>query len=193
MLVTLRPLATIRPYARNPRVNDAAVNAVAASIQQFGFRQPIVVDPDGVIVAGHTRYKAALQLGLTEVPVHVADLGPAQATAYRLADNKTRDLSTWDAQLLPLELKDLQELGIDIDAFGFGFDHQELIDRPPGESPGTSPWSRVPSEQPRPGNFRIGEFAGTISDEHYARLAIIIGQQSPATVLQELIDAHSDR
>ncbi|MCR4411290.1 MAG: ParB N-terminal domain-containing protein, partial [Thermoguttaceae bacterium] len=85
-------LDRIRPYANNPRLNDDAVDAVAASIRQFGFRQPIVVDPEGVIIVGHTRYKAALKLGLEKVPVHVAtDLTPEQIKAYRIADNKTAE------------------------------------------------------------------------------------------------------
>ena len=88
MKVQLRPITTIRPYDRNPRRNDQAVDAVAASIREFGFRQPIVVDEEGVIIVGHTRYKAALKLGLDKVPVHVATgLTPAQIKAYRLADN----------------------------------------------------------------------------------------------------------
>jgi site-specific DNA-methyltransferase (adenine-specific) len=78
MHVEMRPIGTIRPYENNPRQNDAGVDAVAASIREFGFRQPIVVDEDGVIIVGHTRYKAALKLGLEEVPVHVAvGLSPA--------------------------------------------------------------------------------------------------------------------
>jgi ParB-like chromosome segregation protein Spo0J len=97
MNVELRNIATIRPYPGNPRHNDAAVDAVAASIRAFGFRQPIVVDEQGVIIVGHTRYKAALKLGLKEVPVHVAaGLSPAQIKAYRLADNQTTTLSDWD-------------------------------------------------------------------------------------------------
>src|SRR5258708_17215919 len=97
MLVEMRPIASIRPYENNPRLNDAAVDAVAASIRAFGFRQPIVVDEDGVIVVGHTRYKAALTLGLATVPVHVAvGLTPAQLKAYRIADNQTARLSEWD-------------------------------------------------------------------------------------------------
>jgi hypothetical protein len=96
MHIELRRISTIRPYENNPRLNDAAVAAVAASIQQFGFRQPIVVDEDGVIIVGHTRYKAALKLGLEEVPVHDAiGLTPAQAKVYRLADNQTATLSQW--------------------------------------------------------------------------------------------------
>ena len=87
-------LAEIKPYPGNPRQNDAAVDAVAESIRQFGFRQPIVVDTEGVIICGHTRYKAALKLGLEKVPVHVAkDLTPAQIKAYRIADNQTANLA----------------------------------------------------------------------------------------------------
>src|SRR5256884_970134 len=120
MHVEERPISSIRPYENNPRLNDAAVDAVAASIQAFGFRQPIVVDEAGVIIVGHTRYKAALKLGLSQVPVHVAaGLTPAQAKAYRLADNQTSRLSQWDYDLLPLELAGLQELDFDLNLTGF--------------------------------------------------------------------------
>ncbi|MCH7685116.1 MAG: ParB N-terminal domain-containing protein [Planctomycetes bacterium] len=113
----------VKPYEHNPRVNDQAVDAVAASIQEFGFRQPIVVDEDGVIIAGHTRYKAAQKLGLETVPVHVAKgLTPAQVKAYRLADNRTGELSEWNFDLLPIELADLQEMEFDLDLLGFSVD-----------------------------------------------------------------------
>src|ERR1700722_13448009 len=96
MLVEMRANTSIRPYENNPRLNDAAIDAVAASIREFGFRQPIVVDEQGVIIVGHTRYFAALKLKMTEVPVHVAvGLTPAQARAYRIADNQTATLSSW--------------------------------------------------------------------------------------------------
>src|SRR5579872_4756415 len=123
MHVEMRPLDSIRPYENNPRLNDAAVDAVAASIKEFSFRQPIVVDEEGVIVVGHTRYKAALKLGLKEVPVHVAvGLSPAQARAYRIADNQTATLSGWDDDKLPLELAELQKLDFDLDLTGFSGD-----------------------------------------------------------------------
>ena len=105
MLVEVCPISSIRPYENNPRLNDAAVDAVGASIKEFGFRQPIVVDDAGVIIVGHTRYKAALKLGMTEVPVHVAVcLSPAQAKAYRIADNQTATIATWDDDKLYQEL-----------------------------------------------------------------------------------------
>jgi DNA modification methylase len=123
MQIELWPLEQVKPYERNPRQNDGAVDAVAASIKEFGFRQPIVVDRDGVIVVGHTRWKAAQKLGLKEVPVHVAaDLTPDQAKAYRLADNATNELAQWDKGLLPFELADLQAVGFDLGLLGFGED-----------------------------------------------------------------------
>ena len=120
MKIELRPLADIRPYPNNPRLNDEAVDSVAASLREFGFRQPIVVDADGVIICGHTRWKAAQKLGLEKVLVHVAtDLTPAQIKAYRIADNQTASLAEWDSKLLPLELADLQALDFDLALLGF--------------------------------------------------------------------------
>ncbi len=120
MIVELRPTDAVHPYPGNPRRNDAAVEAVARSLTEFGFRQPIVVDADGVIVAGHTRFKAALKLGLAEVPVHVAaGLTPAQTRAYRLADNRTASIATWDDDALVTELLGLKDQGYDLDLTGF--------------------------------------------------------------------------
>src|SRR5712692_1417449 len=127
MQVELRPIGTIRPYENNPRINDQAVDVVAASIREFGFRQPIVVDGEGVIIIGHVRYKAALKLGLDKVPVHVAkDLTPEQVKALRIADNKTADLSDWNYDLLPIELAELQ--GMDYDLSLLGFNQDELVE-----------------------------------------------------------------
>ena len=119
MHVELRPIDSIRPYPGNPRINEDAVDAVARSIKEFGFRQPIVVDGEGVIVVGHTRYKAAIKLGLKMVPVHVAtDLTPEQVKAYRIADNATNEIAEWDYQLLPIELAGLQEANFDLGLLG---------------------------------------------------------------------------
>jgi DNA modification methylase len=123
--VEMRAISTIRPYENNPRLNDVAVDAVAASIREFGFRQPIVVDEDGVIIVGHVRYRAARKLGLETVPIHVAkDLTPAQIKAYRIADNKTAELSDWNYDLLPIELAQLQDINYDLGLLGF--DQEEL-------------------------------------------------------------------
>ena len=123
--IELRDIDSITPYDRNPRLNDHAVNAVAASLQEFGFRQPIVVDENYIIIAGHTRWKGAKKLGLKKVPVHVAvDLSPEQVKAYRLADNKTGELAEWDMDILPIELSELRDVGFDMDVLAF--DEKEL-------------------------------------------------------------------
>lgn len=120
LTIEKRPITDVKPYENNPRINDRAVQAVAKSIQEFGFRQPIVVDTNGIIICGHTRFKAAQELGLAEVPVHVAeDLSPEQIKAYRLADNKTAELSEWDYDLLPVEISDLDVAGFDLSLLGF--------------------------------------------------------------------------
>jgi DNA modification methylase len=120
MKVEIWKISDIQPYEKNPRVNDAGVDALAASIREFGFRQPIVVDERGMIVVGHTRWKAAKHLGLEEVPVHVATgLTPDQIRAYRIADNQTAALSSWDFDLLPLELAALEDANFDIGLLGF--------------------------------------------------------------------------
>src|SRR5436190_17481174 len=120
MDVEMRPVGSIKPYENNPRDNDAAVDAVAASLRAFGFRQPLVVDEADVIIVGHTRYKAALKLGMTEVPVHIArGLSPEQARAYRITDNQTATLARWDEDKLPLELMALQQADFDLSMLGF--------------------------------------------------------------------------
>ncbi|AMV35225.1 Chromosome-partitioning protein Spo0J [Pirellula sp. SH-Sr6A] len=123
MKIEQRSIADIKPYPNNPRINDDAVDAVAGSIKEFGFRQPIVVDEDGVIICGHTRFKAAQKLGIEKLPVHVAkDLTPEQIKAYRIADNKTAELAEWNYDLLPIELGDLQANGFDLSLLGFDTD-----------------------------------------------------------------------
>lgn len=112
---------SINPYENNPRDNDGGVDAVANSIKEFGWQQPIVVDNDNVIIVGHTRYKAAKKLGMDKVPVVVANnLSPEQVKAYRLADNKTGELTNWDMGLLDDELADIAD--IDMSDFGFNLD-----------------------------------------------------------------------
>ena len=121
MRIVHRSPDSITPYPGNPRCNDAAVDAVAASIKAFGFRQPIVVDADGVIIVGHTRWKAAKKIGLKKVPVHVAtDLSPEQQRAYRIADNQTASLAEWDYDRLIAELTELGNGEFDLSLLGFG-------------------------------------------------------------------------
>lgn len=116
--IVMTPITMLKPYANNPRINDKAVNAVAASIKEFGFRNPIVVDKNYVIIAGHTRLKASKKLKLKSVPVIIADdLTEEQATALRLADNKTAELAEWDYGMLQTELESIFD--IEMDQFGF--------------------------------------------------------------------------
>ena len=114
MEVEQTPIDAIRPYERNPRViPEIAVRLVAKSIEQYGWRQPIVVDKDGAIVVGHVRHAAARHLGLAEVPVHRAiELTPEQARAYRIADNRSAEETDWDAEALGAELLQLQADGL---------------------------------------------------------------------------------
>ena len=99
------------PYINNPRINDNAVDAVAGSIAEFGFKNPIIVDRNNVIIAGHTRLLAARKLGLDQVPViRAEDLTEKQVKAFRIADNKTAELSEWDDELLAMELEGLEDM-----------------------------------------------------------------------------------
>ena len=122
MDIVEKKLADIKPYEKNPRKNDNAVDTVANSIKEFGFKVPIVIDKDNVIVCGHTRYKASKKLGLEVVPCVIADdLTEEQIKAYRLADNKVSELAEWDIDLLGEELDGI----FDIDMSDFGFDLTE--------------------------------------------------------------------
>ena len=121
--VKMMPTGDVVPYEKNPRLNDQAVDAVASSIREFGFKVPIVVDSKGVVVSGHTRLKAAKKLGLAEVPVIVADdLDDTKIKAFRLADNKVAELADWDESLLIKELEELGDLNYDMGQFEFELD-----------------------------------------------------------------------
>ena len=119
MQIKMVNIDSIKPYPGNARINDQAVDAVAASLKEFGWQQPIVADTKGVIIVGHTRHKAAKKLGMAKVPVHVAkDLTAAQVRAYRLADNKSGELAEWDMDKLAIEAAALAD-SIDLSLFGF--------------------------------------------------------------------------
>lgn len=108
------------PYINNPRENDDAVDAVASSIKNFGFKVPIVIDGKNEIVNGHTRLKAAKKLGIENIPAIIADdLTPEQIKAFRLADNRVGELSAWDSDALAIELEELSNLDFDMSMYGF--------------------------------------------------------------------------
>lgn len=122
MSVVMMDISEIEPYENNPRLNEGSVDYVANSLLRFGWKQPIVVDRDKVIIAGHTRYKAAKKLGMMKVPVLIADdLTDEEVKAYRLADNKAGESSLWDFDKLDVELS-----GIGIDMGDFGFRTQDF-------------------------------------------------------------------
>lgn len=122
MVITEKRLDEIRPYENNPRNNDSAIDATASSIKRFGFKVPIVIDSDGTIVAGHTRYEAAKMLGYEKVPCIIADdLAEDEIKAYRIADNKTSELAKWNYFKLANELA-----SVDIDMSHYGFSPSEL-------------------------------------------------------------------
>ena len=124
------PISDIVEYENNPRLNDRAVGPVAKSIEEFGFKVPILLDKDNVIIAGHTRLKAARELGLDTVPcIMCDDLTPAQVKAFRLADNKVAEFSGWDYKKLELETAELTALlGDKLDLGEFGFDVDDNTD-----------------------------------------------------------------
>jgi len=184
MNIVKRKLTDIRPYEQNPRLNDAAVDAVAASLKEFGWRQPIVVDGDGVIIVGHTRWKAAQKLGLEWAPVHVAtDLTEAQIKAYRIADNQTADIAEWDYDLLPLELADLQGMNFDLDLLGFAEDELAKLLNPDLKGGLTDPDDvPEPPDDPitRPGDLWV------LGDHR-----LLCGDSSSAADVDRLLDGAS--
>ena len=137
-LVEIVPIDSVIPYARNPRKNNAGFDKVAASLKEFGFRQPIVVDDQNVIVVGHVRYEAARRIGLLEIPIHRAlTLSEVQIKAYRLADNRTHEEACWDHELLSLELQEIEGMGFDLTHTAFdpaeldallAFSHEEATE-----------------------------------------------------------------
>lgn len=120
MQIVEMKLKDIKPYEKNPRINENAVEKVVNSIKEFGFQAPIIIDENNVIIAGHTRHKAAQELGLAVVPcVVAAGLTDAQIKAYRIADNKTAEFAEWDDILLAGELTELSSLEVDLETLGF--------------------------------------------------------------------------
>lgn len=181
-------LSRTKPYEKNPRINDGAVEAVANSIREFGFRQPIIVDTDGVIICGHTRLKAALKLGLTEVPVHVATgLSPEQVKAYRIADNKSGELAEWDFDLLSTELLGLEDTGFDLNLLGFSAaELSDILVREPEEGLTDPDDVPLPPEQAitQPGDLiLLGQHRLLCGDSRSAEdVSRLLDGQKPACV-----------
>ncbi|MDJ0449230.1 ParB N-terminal domain-containing protein [Methylocystis sp. JR02] len=170
------PIENVHPYEGNPRIiTEAAISKVAAAINEFGWRQPLVVDKNGVLVVGHARLLAAKRLGLETVPVHVAaDLTPEQARAYRLADNRTGEESRWNPGALDLELRELGAVGFNLALTGF--DPIEL----PTLEPQTTEWPELPSGDRPP----FQQMTFTLHDEQAANVkaALELAKKEPAPV-----------
>lgn len=165
----------LRPYENNPRRNTNAVPKVAESIRRFGFLQPIVATKDGTIIVGHTRYKAAVELGLETVPVvYAEDLTEREANTYRLADNKSSEESFWDEELLALELEELGEE--DMKALGFDQDKVNLF-------------AEVDSGSYKPEGKDLPDFAATLNftKEDYAAVRKWIDAEGKRAVVEEIV------
>jgi DNA modification methylase len=150
MKIEIADINTIKPYENNPRkLKDSAIDKVAMSLREYGFRQPIVVDKDKIIVVGHTRYRASKKLGFKEVPITIADnLTPEQINAYRIADNRTAEESEWDNELLKMEIKDLEAKDFKLDLLGFNED--QLNDMLFEEKQGLTDEDEVPEAPEEP-------------------------------------------
>lgn len=161
---------TVKPYERNPRHNDEAVQKVVASLREFGWQQPIVVDSDLVVIAGHTRLKAAHELGMKRVPIHVAEgLSEAQVKAYRLADNRTGAEANWNQDLLSLELDDIAAFELDLALTGF--DPDEISDiRISGDGEGGFP------DLPSGGRSPFQQMTFTLHDSQAEQVIAAIGK-----------------
>jgi len=181
MKIEMWEIGRVKPYEANPRKNEGAVEAVARSIEEFGFRVPLVVDADGVLIAGHTRLKAAEHLGLAKVPVHVArDLSPEQVRALRIADNKLHELSSWDMELLPIEIAELQGLDFDLSLMGFREDELAALLAPAGTVGLTDP-----DEVPQPPDDPVTKCGDLILlGEH----RLMCGDSGSVTDLDRLLD-----
>ena len=174
MKIETADINTIKPYENNPRkLKDSAIDKVAMSLKEYGFRQPIVVDKDRIIVVGHTRYRASKKLGFKEVPITIADnLTPEQINAYRIADNRTAEESEWDSELLKMEIKDLEDKDFKLDLLGFNED--QLNDMLFEEKQGLTDEDEVPEAPEEPisklgdiwklGNHRVMCGDSTIQD-----------------------------
>lgn len=138
----------IIPYENNPRINDQAVDKVATSLEQYGWQQPIVVDKSGVVIAGHTRLKAAIKLCMETCPVVVAEnLTKAQAKAYRIADNRTGEFAEWDKSLLDIEIHELIDMDFDIELTGFSLEDFCVFNPEGGEMPEMPNGDKAPIQQ----------------------------------------------
>ena len=186
------------PYINNPRNNENAVDKVTSSIKEFGFKNPIVIDKNNVIINGHTRLLASKKLGLKEVPVIVADdLSEAQVKAFRIADNKTSEYASWNKELLRVELDMLEEMDFDLELVNIDysdFDGMD-IDLDDIELPNELELERTEQGNTILKNLKFGSYNITLSDEEFKMLTVLVENYIEKTgVLQGFIqDLIGDR
>lgn len=171
------PIAEIVPYEKNPRKNDKAAEIVAKSIKEFGFKVPIILDKNNVIIAGHTRLKAAKILGLKEVPVIWADeLSDEQVKAFRIMDNKSNEYATWDIEMLKTELSDLKDLDYNLELTGFS--ETEIDKLIPNNLDEDVPETKEPKYQVKTGEiYQLGKHKVLCADStDLAQLKPFVGQ-----------------
>jgi hypothetical protein len=167
---------TLIPYVNNPRKN-LNVDKVASSILEFGFQQPIVIDKNKTIIVGHTRYEASKKLGLTKVPVLIADLSETQSKAYRIADNRLNEDSLWDNKLLDLEIKELESLNFDKTILGFDQKEIEGIFK-----------DVVPIFEPANNNFQNVDMGEVKAPNSQVRMVQLFLDSTSEPKLKEMID-----
>jgi len=178
------------PYSRNSRTHsDAQVAQIAASIREFGFMNPILVDAENNIIAGHGRVLAARKLGLEEVPCVLHDhLTETQRKAYILADNRLALNAGWDDELLKLELQELNDAGVDLEKLGFFSDDLcDYIGHDGDEKSGASPWERMSGEGVNGVVFSFGSITAKLSDEVYAEFEAHVPEQGVAEWIEAMI------
>ena len=174
------PIAEVIPYSKNPRKNDKAVDIVAKSIKEFGFKVPIILDKNNEIIAGHTRLKAAYQLGLEEVPVIWADdLSEDQVKAFRIMDNKSQDYAEWDWDLLKEEMTSLKENKFNLDLTGFDKAAREVVDLP--EDLGEVPDVELEGALKKFSNVIV--IVGMDNDEHEKEVREFINLPAPGKTM----------
>ena len=161
------PIGELKEYQNNPRFNDNAVKAVANSIKEFGFQQPIVIDKDKVIIVGHTRFKAAKSLHLKTVPCLIADdLSDKKVRAYRIADNRVAEFSSWDIEKLKTEKRDLEEMKFDLSGFGFDSPFAQLKPSEPENPSQNMPDVYVSEQMVNPGLRKKEEPHHSAAEQH---------------------------
>jgi hypothetical protein len=143
MKIEMMAVKLLKPYEKNPRLNTKAIPQVMKSLAEFGWRQPIVVDKDLVVIVGHTRLAAAKKLKLKQVPVHVADLTEAQVSAYRITDNRSHDRSEWDIPLLGAELDAVFEMDFKYDLDFMDFAAEDLKPEKEEKAPDDQPYKSM--------------------------------------------------